>query len=255
MTQASLTIGEGVALISVERPEALNALNRDIVDQIDVLIDRVAEDESVRCLILHSDRNFAAGADIKAMASCDEEGAKAFCFSPTYNKLTRLSVPVIAAIEGYALGGGMELALTADIRIAGESAKMGFPEVTLGIFPGAGGTIRAPKLIGEALAKELIFTGDPIDADRALSIGLVNKVVDDDQVLETAMKMAKRIARRGPVAVRMAKDVINRGLLDNNVEKGTELEAEQWAKLFNTEDQKEGMKAFMEKRKPEFRNR
>ena len=255
MEQVNLTVGEGIALISVERPEALNALNRDIVDQMDALIDRVAEDESVRCLILHSDGNFAAGADIKAMAVCDEEGAKAFGFSPTYNKLTRLSVPVIAAIEGYALGGGMELALTADIRIAGKSAKMGLPEVTLGIFPGAGGTIRAPKLIGEALAKELIFTGDPVDADRALAIGLVNRVVDDDQVLESAMKMAKRIARRGPVAVRMAKDVINRGLLENDVEKGTALEAEQWVKLFNTEDQKEGMKAFMEKRKPEFKNR
>ena len=140
MEQVNLTVGEGIALISVERPEALNALNRDIVDQMDALIDRVAEDESVRCLILHSDGNFAAGADIKAMAVCDEEGAKAVGFSPTYNKLTRLSVPVIAAIEGYALGGGMELALTADIRIAGKSAKMGLPEVTLGIFPGAGGT-------------------------------------------------------------------------------------------------------------------
>ena len=149
----------------------------------------------------------------------------------------------------------MELALTADIRIAGKSAKMGFPEVTLGIFPGAGGTIRAPKLIGPALAKEMIFTGDAIKADRALAIGLVNRVVEDDQVLEEAMKLAKRIAKRGPVAVRMVKDVINRGLEEPDVIKGTEIEAEQWAKLFNTYDQKEGMKAFMEKRKPTFQNR
>ncbi len=255
MAQVTLKAAEGIAVLSVDRPEALNALNREIVDQMDELIDQVAADDSVRCLVIHSDKNFAAGADIKAMAECDEEGAKVFAFSPTYNKITKLSVPTIAAIEGYALGGGMELALTADIRIAGKSAKMGFPEVTLGIFPGAGGTIRAPKLIGPALAKEMIFTGDAIKADRALAIGLVNRVVEDDQVLEEAMKLAKRIAKRGPVAVRMVKDVINRGLEEPDVIKGTEIEAEQWAKLFNTYDQKEGMKAFMEKRKPTFQNR
>ena len=255
MSQVELTIDEGIAVISVSRPEALNALNREIVDDMDVLIEQVSKDSSVRCLILHSDKNFAAGADIKAMAVCDEEGAKAFAFSPTYNKITALGVPVIAAIEGYALGGGMELAMTADIRIAGESAKMGFPEVTLGIFPGAGGTIRVPKVIGEAFAKELIFTGDAVSAERALQMGLVNRVVKDEDVLDEAMKLAKRIARRGPVALRMVKDVINRGLMEPDVNKGVDIEAEQWAKLFNTEDQKEGMKAFMEKRKPVFKNK
>ena len=254
MSKINLTVENGIAVISVDRPEALNALNREIVDKMDELIDQVAADDSVRCVIFHSNKNFAAGADIKAMAVCDEEGAKAFCFSPTYNKITELKVPTIAAIEGYALGGGMELALTADMRIAGKGAKMGFPEVTLGIFPGAGGTIRAPKLVGEALAKELIFSGDAITAERALQIGLVNRVVDDDQVLAEAMKLAGRIARRGPVAIRMVKDVINRGLAEPDIIKGTEMEAEQWAKLFNTYDQKEGMKAFMEKRKPEFKN-
>ena len=145
--------------------------------------------------------------------------------------------------------------MTADIRIAGESAKMGFPEVTLGIFPGAGGTIRVPKVIGEAFAKELIFTGDAVSAERALQMGLVNRVVKDEDVLDEAMKLAKRIARRGPVALRMVKDVINRGLMEPDVNKGVDIEAEQWAKLFNTEDQKEGMKAFMEKRKPVFKNK
>ena len=149
----------------------------------------------------------------------------------------------------------MELALCADIRIAGESAKMGFPEVTLGIFPGAGGTIRAPKLIGPAFAKELIFSGEQISAERALQIGLVNRVASDDAVLEEAKKLAAKIAKRGPVAVRMVKDVITRGLEMSDVKAGTAYEAQQWAKLFATYDQKEGMHAFMEKRKPQFENR
>lgn len=244
-----------IAILSVVRPEALNALSREIVDEMDGYIEEVRKDADIRCLILYSEKNFAAGADIKAMAVCDEEGAKAFCFSPIFDKLAELEIPTIAAIEGYALGGGMELALTADIRIAGKSAKMGFPEVTLGIFPGAGGTIRAPKLVGPAFAKELIFSGDAVTAERALQMGLVNRVVDDAEVLEEAKKLAGRIAKRGPVAVRMVKEVITRGLEEPDVKKGTAMEAQQWAKLFNTYDQKEGMKAFIEKRKPAFENR
>lgn len=255
MSQVELKIEEGIAVISVVRPEALNALNREIVDEMDKLIDQVSEDSSVRCLIFYSEKNFAAGADIKAMAECDEEGAKAFAFSPVYNKIADLPLPTIAAIEGYALGGGMELAMTCDMRIAGEGAKMGFPEVTLGIFPGAGGTIRVPKVVGEAFAKELIFTGDAVGAERALQMGLVNRVAADGQVYEEALKLAKRIAKRGPVAIRMVKDVIRRGLEEPEQNKAIEIEAEQWAKLFNTYDQKEGMKAFIEKRKPVFENR
>lgn len=255
MSQVTLIIEEGIAVISVIRPEALNALNREIVDEMDKLIDRVSEDSSVRCLIFYSEKNFAAGADIKAMAECDEEGAKTFAFSPVYNKIADLPLPTIAAIEGYALGGGMELAMTCDMRIAGESAKMGFPEVTLGIFPGAGGTIRVPKVVGEAFAKELIFTGDAVGAERALQMGLVNRVVADGKAYEEALKLAKRIAKRGPVAIRMVKDVIRRGLEEPEQNRAIEIEAEQWAKLFNTYDQKEGMKAFIEKRKPVFENR
>ena len=149
----------------------------------------------------------------------------------------------------------MELALCADIRIAGEGAKMGFPEVTLGIFPGAGGTIRAPKLIGPSYAMELIFSGEQIPASRAKEMGLVNRVVPDEEVLEEAKKLAGKIAKRGPVAVRMVKDVIIKGLQMGDVKEGTAYEAQQWAKLFNTYDQKEGMHAFMEKRKPTYENR
>lgn len=255
MSQVTLKIQEGIAVISVVRPEALNALNREIVDEIDGLIDQVIADKAVRCLLFHNEKNFAAGADIKAMAQCDEEGAKAFAFSPVYNKIADLPLPTIAAIEGYALGGGMELAMTCDIRIAGESAKMGFPEVTLGIFPGAGGTIRVPKVVGEAFAKELIFTGDAVSAERALQMGLVNRVTADEDVYREAEKLAKRIAKRGPVAIGMVKEVIRKGLEEPDQNRAVEIEAKQWAKLFNTYDQKEGMNAFIEKRKPHFENR
>ena len=244
-----------VAILSVERPEALNALSREIVDEMDQVLEELKEDKDIYCLIFHSEKNFAAGADIKKMADCDEEEAKAFCFSPVYDKIAEYPIPTIAAIEGYALGGGMELALCADIRIAGEGAKMGFPEVTLGIFPGAGGTIRAPKLIGPSYAMELIFSGEQIPASRAKEMGLVNRVVPDEEVLEEAKKLAGKIAKRGPVAVRMVKEVIIKGLQMGDVKEGTAYEAQQWAKLFNTYDQKEGMHAFMEKRKPTYENR
>lgn len=244
-----------IAILSIDRPKALNALSRDIVDNIGLVLEDIKNDSNIYCLIIHSEKNFAAGADIAQMADCDEEGAKAFSFTPVFDKLAEFPIPTIAAIEGYALGGGMELALCADIRIAGESAKMGFPEVTLGIFPGAGGTIRTPKLIGSGLAMEMIFSGDAISADRALSIGLVNRVVPDDSVLEEAKKLAGRISKRGPIAIRMVKDVIIHGLATGNVKEGTSYEAQQWAKLFSTDDQKEGMHAFLEKRKPEFQNK
>lgn len=255
MSKVVLNTENGIAAVSIDRPEALNALSREIIDEIDGIVSALRDDPSVRCMIIHSDKNFAAGADIKGMADCSVAEAKDFSFTPTYDKIESLPFPTIAAIEGYALGGGMELALACDIRIAGESAKMGFPETGLGIFPGAGGTIRAPKLIGSGLAKELIFTGAVISSDRALSIGLVNQVVPDEEVGTSALKMAERIAKKGPVAIRSAKNVIDRGLAMPAVNDGTAYEGDEWAKLFDTFDQKEGMKAFMEKRKPVFQNR
>lgn len=244
-----------IAILSVDRPEALNALSRELIDEMDVLVEEIRSDRELRCLILHSEKNFAAGADIKKMVECDEEEAKAFIFSPTYNKIADLSIPVIAAVEGYALGGGMELAMTADIRIAGEGAKMGFPEITLGIIPGAGGTIRVPRIIGEAKAKELIFTGDVITAQKAEAMGLVNRVVPDDQVFAEAKKLAEKLCRRAPVAMAMAKATIKAGQEEPDHNKGVDIEAANWAKLFTTQDQKEGMRAFLEKRKPVFQNK
>lgn len=255
MKCVKLKIEDNIAVMSIDRPEALNALSRTIVDEIDECVESIKDNEDIRCLVMYSEKNFAAGADIKGMVDCNESEAADFIFSPTYNKIAALPFPTIAAIEGYALGGGMELALTADIRIAAESSKMGFPEITLGIFPGAGGTVRLPKIVGRAVARELIFTGDVISSDRALGIGLVNEVVADEDCFAEAMKLAKRIAKRGPIAARLVKASMDASEAEPNVEKAVAIESSYWTKLFATEDQKEGMTAFIEKRKPQFKNR
>ena len=255
MSEIVLRKEGNISIMSIDRPNALNALNRDIIDDMDDLVEEIKKDTDVRCLVIYSEKNFAAGADIKNMVECDEAEAKDFIFTSTYNKIFDLPFPVIAAIEGYALGGGLELAFTADIRIAGENAKMGFPEVTLGIIPGAGGTIRVPRIIGESKAKELIFTGDIISAKEAEQKGLVNRVVPDDQVYSEAMKLAGKIAMQAPIAVAAAKNTIRSGIEEPDDHKGMAIEEKNWSKMFSTEDQKEGMRAFLEKRKPVYKNR
>ena len=246
------SVENGVAFVSVNRPEVLNALNREVVDELDSVITDISKDDSVKCMVIYSKGNFAAGADIKAMVDCDPEGAKAFSFSETFNKIEDLSIPTIAAIEGYALGGGLELALACDIRISAESAKMGFPEITLGIFPGAGGTARAPRLIGMAKAMELIFTGSILSAAEAERIGLVNKAVPEEELLNTVAKMTKKISSQSRVILQAAKRTMRCEAEIVSVKEAIETEAENWAALFSTKDQKEGMRAFIEKRKPVY---
>lgn len=243
-----LTRKGAAAVLSIHRPEAMNALSRQIVDRMDALLDEVAADKTIRALIIHSEKNFAAGADIKEMVGCTPEEAGKFSFIDTYNKLAGLPIPTIAAMEGYALGGGLEMALACDLRLADESAVMGFPEIKLGIMPGAGGTIRAPRLIGAARAMELIFTGANVKADRAAEIGLVNQVVPAGTVLAAAEKLAEKLSRLSPVALATAKETIRRGLEIQDVTEATKMEAEQWRGMFATHDQKEGMTAFIEKR-------
>lgn len=255
MGNVKLEICENIATLSIEDEKLLNVLSRKIVDDIDVCIETVKENEEIRCLILYSERNFAAGADVKAMVECNKEGAKEFLFSPTFNKIAALDIPVIAAMEGYALGGGLELALTADIRIGAKNSKMGFPEASLGIFPGAGGTVRAPRIIGEAFTKQLIFTGEIISADEAINIGLINKMVEPGETYKVAISMAKKIAQNGPVAISAAKRTIAENMEEANEVKAVENEIENWSDLFNLPEQKEGMRAFCEKRKPEFTNK
>lgn len=255
MEQVNFILNNGVAVLSVNRPEALNALNREIVDELDAYIEKVKEDETVRALMICNEKNFAAGADIKAMAECGEEEARAFSFSPTYDKIEALLIPTIAVMEGYALGGGLELALACDMRFAADNAKMGLPEITLGIMPGAGGTIRTPRLVGAAKAKELIFSGDIIDAHTALSIGLINRIYPPSELMKESMRFAEKLAGRAPIAMKTAKDTINKGLLEKDFRDGIGIEAANWASLFSTEDQKEGMRAFIEKRKPDYKGK
>lgn len=240
----------GIAFLSIDRPEALNALSRRIVDEIDAFVSGL--DASIHVLLIYSEQNFAAGADIKGMMDCDEESARQFAFSPTYNKIAALKIPTVAAVDGYALGGGLELALACDLRIASDRAKLGFPEINLGIMPGAGGTIRTARCIGIPAAMELILTGRPIGSNRALELGLVNRVVPAEALLAEATGLAQQLACKAPVALRAAKETILQGARIADVEEAVALEGRNWAGLFSTADQKEGMRAFTEKRKAKF---
>lgn len=243
---------DGVAIIAVNRPEALNALNREIIDDLEVIIDEIASDENVRAVVIGGTENFAAGADIKGMVDCNPEQARVFSFNGCYNKIMDLRVPTIAAIDGYALGGGLELALCCDMRIAAESAQLGLPETNLGIMPGAGGTIRLPRLVGYAKACELVLTGKIINAQDAEKIGLVNTVVPKEELMTTAMKWCQKFTSKGKISLETAKRTITKGLTFSSVSEAVAYEEDEWVKLFETEDQKEGMRAFIEKRKPVY---
>lgn len=246
---------ETIGIIKINRPTALNALNRQLVDELDELLDEIVKNNEISVLILTADNNFAAGADIKSMMELHGEEAKDFSFSRTFDKLADLEIPTIAAIEGFALGGGLELALACDFRIVSKTAKLGFPEINLGIMPGAGGTIRAPRLIGASRAKELILLGERIEAEQAERMGLVNKVVEPEALLETAMGWAKKLSRKAPISLSIAKKTIQAGLDQPQIKQAMKIEAENWAALFETEDQKEGMKAFAEKRMPIYQGK
>lgn len=238
-----------IGVLKVNRPKAFNALSREVVDEIDNKLAIIEKDEEIRALIVTGDGNFAAGADIVAMVELNPEQARTFLFSDTFNRLENLSIPTIAAVCGYALGGGLELALTCDFRIASEDAKVGLPEITLGIMPGAGGTVRLPRLIGEAKAKEMILLGGQIKADEALKAGLFTKVVPKEELFDEAMKLAEKLAQRPKLALKAAKQSINNGKAQAEA---IVKEADIWSSLFATHDQKEGMRAFVDKRKPQY---
>lgn len=249
---------EHLAIVTINRPKALNALNSETLKDLDIVLEDLEKDNNIYCVILtgSGEKAFVAGADISEMKDLSEEEGRDFGLlgNKVFRRLEKLDKPVIAAISGFALGGGCELAMACDIRIASEKAKFAQPEAGLGITPGFGGTQRLPRLVGEGKAKELIYTCATIKADEALSIGLVNKVVPLESLMDEAKAMASLIMANAPIAVKLCKDAINRGM-QVDIDKAVEIEAGDFGKCFATEDQKEGMTAFMERRAKNFSNK
>jgi enoyl-CoA hydratase len=247
-----------VAKVILNRPEALNALNSTVYNELYDVFEAIENDDEVRAVVLtgSGEKAFAAGSDVAEMANMDTIAAQKFMATirKASDRIYSLSKPTIAAISGYALGGGNELAMCCDLRIASEKARFGQPEINLGLIPGASGTQRLPRIIGVAKAKEMIFLGDMIDAATALNLGLVNKVVPPDKLMEEAMAWAEKLASKSSPVLAMAKMSINTGL-DTDLASGLIIETKCDALCFATEDQKEGMKAFLEKRKVVFKNK
>jgi enoyl-CoA hydratase len=254
-TNLLIEIADAVAVVTINRPAALNALNKDVLEELAAAFTELESNENVACVILtgSGSKAFVAGADIAAMQALDAVSAEHFARlgHSVFNAIENFPKPVIAAVNGFALGGGCELAMACDIRIAAENARFGQPEVNLGVIPGFGGTLRLARLVGKGRAKELIFTGDMVDAQEAHRIGLANKVVAAEELLAKARSMATKIASKGPVAVRFAKESIDSGL-EMDLDRGGRFEASLFGLCFATTDQKEGMQAFLEKRPAKF---
>ncbi len=242
-----------IGIITISREKALNALNSQVLDEIEKTFDSVDVDK-IRCLILTGagDKSFVAGADISQMSTASKSEGEAFGKkgNDIFRKIEVFPIPVIAAINGFALGGGCEIAMSCDIRICSDNAVFGQPEVGLGITPGFGGTQRLPRIVGIGMAKQMIYAGKNIKADEALRIGLVNAVYPQAELMAAAEKLANSIASVAPIAVRNSKKAINEGL-QVDMDKAIVIEEKLFGACFETEDQKEGMKAFLEKRKVE----
>lgn len=244
-----------IAYITMNREESLNALNLETIEELDKALDIIQEDDDVYLFILTGrGRAFVAGADILEMKELNSEGARKFAEigQRVFRKIELMEKPSIAAVNGFALGGGCELSMACDIRIASNKAKFGQPETGLGVTPGFSGTNRLSRLVGLAKAKELIFTCDIISAEEAFRIGLVNMVVDSEELMDRANEMAAKIISKGQLAIRYSKTAINRSY-ETDIETGNLIEKDLFGLCFATEDQKEGMRAFVEKRKPDFK--
>lgn len=249
-------VNDGIGIASINRPEALNALNSTVIGELEKLMGEIEADKTLRVLILTGEgRSFVAGADIAEQCPLDLAGGRAWGRrgSALFRRIERLEIPTIAAVNGFALGGGCELAMACDIILASEKAKFGQPEVTLGITPGFSGTQRLARRIGAAKAKELIFSGRMVKADEAKEIGLVNAMYSPETLMESAVAMARSFAKNAPIAVKYSKACIDRGL-QTDLDTGIAIENELFAMCFGTTDQKEGMTAFLEKRPAAFKN-
>jgi enoyl-CoA hydratase len=248
-------LSEGVGLITISRPNALNALNSDFFKEFNAMLDEVSADKSIRVLIVTGDgKAFVAGADIAEMVNMDQAEGSGFSNwgQATFRRIEDLNIPVIAAINGFALGGGLELAMGCDFRIASNKAKFGQPEVNLGLIPGYAATQRLPRLVGMADALYMLITAEMITADEALRIGLVQKVVEPEQLMEEVMRIANLIVSKGPLAVEKVKKV-TRASRQLSFDEGCKLEEREFGSLFGKGNQgAEGMAAFLEKRKPNW---
>jgi enoyl-CoA hydratase len=251
-----LKVEDSIGFLTINRPAALNALNTAVLNELYQAVQNIEEDENIRVLIITGagEKAFVAGADITELSRLNALQGKYFVANghQTMSAFQKLPIPVIAAVNGFALGGGLELALACDFIYASENAKFGLPEITLGLIPGFGGTQRLARIIGKNMAKELIFTGKMLSAAEAFQLGFVNKVLPQDQLIEEVVKTAKLIAARGKVSLNAAKQAINQGL---NVDLATacEIEIDAFALCMSSEDAKEGTHAFLEKRKPQFK--
>lgn len=249
------TPADGVALIRIIRPEVRNALNLETRRELAAHFRAMEDDPAIRCVIITGDETaFAAGADLKEMSDKSALDMYMMGSRKLWKAIADFPMPVIAAVNGFALGGGCELAMHADIIIAGEGAQFGQPEIRVGIMPGGGGTQRLLRAVGKFKAMKLLLTGEIVSAAEAETMGLVSEVVPDAEVLERALTMAGRIAKAPPIAVRQIKEVVANGA-DASLESALWLERKAFELLFDTEDQKEGMAAFLEKRKPDYKGR
>jgi enoyl-CoA hydratase len=244
-----------VGLITLNRPQAMNALNNQLMREVMDALEAFDRDDAVGAMVITgNERAFAAGADIKEMSGRSAQEMKENDHVAVFGRIRSVEKPVIAAVSGWALGGGCEIALSCDMIVASESAKFGQPEITIGVIPGAGGTQRLTHAGGKALAMEMVLNNRTLSAQEALHHGLVNRVVPVDTYLDEALKLAEEIASRAPLAVRAAKKMINASY-DSSLTDGLAAEKQAFYDLFNTADQKEGMQAFVEKRKPEWKGR
>ncbi|HVE93083.1 MAG TPA: enoyl-CoA hydratase-related protein [Actinomycetota bacterium] len=246
---------EGVALVRLNRPESLNALNATIMEELLDALEEFDEGEDIRCVVLTGgDRAFAAGADITDMAGAGPVDMYLADTLSLWDGVSAVRTPIIAAVSGWCLGGGCELAMACDVIIASETAKFGQPEISIGVIPGAGGTQRLTKVIGKSRAMEMVLTGEPMGAEEAARRGLVSRVVPQEALLDEAVALASKIASQPPIAVRLGKDAVNRSY-ETLLGAGLAAERHNFYLLFATEDQREGMDAFVNKRKPQWKGR
>ncbi len=249
-------VEKNIATITFNRPKALNAINSSLLEDFSHALDEIAKDETIRILILTGagEKSFVAGADITELAKFNPLQSKNFAIKghSTISKLQELPIPVLAAVNGFALGGGSEIALACDFIYASEKANFGLPEINLGVIPGFGGTQRLPRLIGKNMAKEMILTGKMISAEKAAEIGMVNKVCPHETLMDEIMKTANIMASKGKTSLRAAKEAINYGM-DVDLVSGRHIEMDAFALCMASEDAKEGTTAFLEKRKANFK--